>query len=167
MATVERDAILQRNAAEIVTFLAYIDALPPEAFDAEFSGDSHYRTVADLLGHLHAWHLAREGWSVVAAQGGVPEVPAPGYTWRDLDALNIMLRDKWRGPSIDDLRERLVDSHERLQDAVSAYDDEALADPQYFPWMHGIPFGKYCLMSGANHYVWARELIEAGLADPS
>ena len=165
MTTDQRDAILARNAAEMDALLAFIDALPPEAFDKKFAGDSHYETVADVLAHLHAWHLARESWSVIAAQGGIPEVPAEGYTWRDLDALNVKLRDEWRSTPIDELRGRLVDSHERLQDAVSAYDDDALADPTLFPWMHGLPFGRYCLMSGGEHYLWARELIEAGLAD--
>lgn len=165
MTTVDRDAILERNATEMAKLLEYIDALPERAFQAPFVGNSHYETVADVLAHLHAWHLARESWGVIAAQGGIPAVPAEGYTWRDLDALNIKLRDEWRGTSIEELRERLVDSHERLQDAVSAYDDEALADPEFFPWMHGISFGTYCLMSGAQHYQWARELIEAGLAD--
>jgi hypothetical protein len=45
-------------------------------------------SLKDLLAHIAVWDERGLGWIRVAAQGRMPEMPAAGYTWDDMDALN-------------------------------------------------------------------------------
>lgn len=45
-------------------------------------------SVKDTVAHLTAWMEYLMGWFAQARRGEVPDIPAKGYTWDDLDALN-------------------------------------------------------------------------------
>ena len=52
-------------------------------------GDAYKnRRVADVLAHLHAWHVVFDGWVAQERAGAAPAYPAEGYSWDDIDSLN-------------------------------------------------------------------------------
>jgi hypothetical protein len=45
-------------------------------------------SLKDLLAHIAVWDERGLGWIKAAAQGYMPDMPAAGYTWDDMDVLN-------------------------------------------------------------------------------
>ena len=86
---------------------------------------------------------------------------------RQLDDLNVVLRDRWQEATLDDIERRLDASHAGLQRLVQAHSDEELFDGAAYPWTRGSKLGEFCLECGGNHYAWARKTIAAGLPDPA
>jgi len=167
MGTEQRDALFQRNADEYAELKAVVARLRDGGrLDEAFGGQTRDRSVRDVLAHLLAWHLLLEGWYEDGMIGGSPALPADGYTWRELDALNVVLRDRWDQATIEDVERRLDASHAGLQRLVQAHSDEELFDGGAYPWTRGSKLGEFCLECGGNHYAWARKTIAAGLPDP-
>ncbi|HEX5858495.1 MAG TPA: ClbS/DfsB family four-helix bundle protein [Microbacterium sp.] len=167
MSVERRDALLRRNEDEYVLLRGMVERLRGDGrAEAEFDGDARDRTVRDVLAHLHAWHLLLEDWYAEGMAGGTPAIPAEGYTWRDLDALNLVLRDRWAGSSLDAVAALLDESHARLQRMIAAHDDGELFDATAYPWTGGSELGEFCLECGGNHYAWGRAAISQGLGDP-
>jgi hypothetical protein len=166
MATDQRDALVARNEDEYAQLKALIDRVRREGrIDEEFAGESRDRSVRDVLAHLLAWHLLLAGWYEEGMIGGSPAIPADGYTWRELDALNVMLRDRWQHTPLESVEYRLDASHAGVQRLLRTHSDEELFDAEVYPWTRGLRLGEFCLECAGNHYAWARDTIEAGLPD--
>ena len=133
--------------------------------EAAFATPARDRSVRDVLAHLYAWHLLLEGWYEEGMIGGSPALPAEGYTWRQLDALNVELRHRWADASVDDLERRLESSHAGLRRLVLAHSDDELFDRGAYPWTRGTALGDLCLECGSKHYAWARRTILAGIGE--
>lgn len=155
--------LMARNDAEFAELLTLIDGLADESLAAEFAGGGRDRNVRDVVAHLHAWHILLERWSSDGAAGGMPSIPAEGYTWRELDALNEELRRQWQETSLPELLALLRASHESLQAMVALRTDAELAAPDAFAWTQGSPLGALAWECGGNHYAWARGVIAGGL----
>lgn len=167
MATQQRDALLQRNDDEFAQLKTLVARLRDEGrIDEAFEGDARDRNVRDVLAHLLAWHLLLEGWYEEGMIGGTPAIPADGYSWRELDALNVVLRDRYQHASLAEIEYRLDLSHAGVQRLLRAHSDEDLFDEAAYPWTRGSHLGEFCLECGGNHYVWARTAIMTGLAVP-
>ncbi len=155
--------LIERNDAEFTRLVESIDPLPAERLDEEFAGDGRDRNVRDVVAHLHAWHILLEKWYADGEVGGTPAIPAEGYTWRELAALNEELRQQWQHTSLPEVLALLRASHQSLQAMVALHTDDELADPGAYAWTQGAPLGEFAWECGGAHYEWARRTIEAGL----
>ncbi len=158
-----RTELIARNDAELTELLTLIEGLPAERLDEEFAGEGRDRSVRDVVAHLHAWHILLEKWYADGTAGDTPSIPAEGYTWRELPALNEELRLQWQDTSLAELLPLLRASHESLQAMIALHDDRQLSDPAAFSWTQGSPLGEFAWECGGNHYAWARGVITAGL----
>ncbi|WP_345802346.1 ClbS/DfsB family four-helix bundle protein [Microbacterium sp. AZCO] len=166
MTSDRRDELVRRNDEEYAQLKALVAAMRDGGrIDEVFAGETRDRNVRDVLAHLLAWHLLLEGWYEEGMIGGSPAIPADGYTWKQLDALNVVLRDRWQDAVIDDVERRLDLSHAGLQRLLAAHSDEELFDADVYPWTRGLRLGEFGLECGGNHYAWARTTITAGLPD--
>ena len=166
MATEKRDALSQRNEEEYAQLKEVVERLRAAGrIEDPFTGDARDRSVRDVLAHLLAWHLLLEGWYEDGMIGGTPALPADGYTWRQLDALNVVLRDRWQDAPLDQIEQRLDASHAGLQRLIATHSDEELFDGSTYPWTRGSKLGEFCLECGGKHYAWARKTIAEGLAE--
>lgn len=144
------DAEGRHHAPPPVQHVFVRDAAPQQPRD---------RDATDVVNHLHAWHVLLIQWLDTDAAGGTPAFPAEGYTWGELDSLNRMLRDHYRGDgSLPAARDRLRTSH-----LVALARVERLSDADLFEtprdWAHGTLVGPVheCL---GGHYEWALEALE-------
>ncbi|GAA2015877.1 ClbS/DfsB family four-helix bundle protein [Microbacterium ulmi] len=160
----DREELIRRNDEEYSALTGLVARVrAADRVDEEFAGDARDRNVRDVLAHLHAWHLLLEGWYEDGMIGGSPALPAPGYTWSDLDALNVTLRDRWVDAPLEKVEALLDASHRGLQRLVSVHSDAQLFDGGTYPWTQGSALGSLCLECGGNHYRWGRAAIGAGL----
>jgi hypothetical protein len=158
-----RAELLSGNDAEFAALLKLIDDLPPERLAEEFAGTARDRNIRDVVAHLHAWHILLEKWYAEGETGGMPAIPAEGYTWQRLAELNEELRLQWQDTSLPELLALLRASHESLQAMVALHTDAELTGGTAYAWTQGSPLGEFAWECGGNHYVWARTTIAAGL----
>lgn len=113
------------------------------------------RDAVDVLNHLHAWHVLLLGWLEADAAGRAPAYPAEGYGWRDLDRLNVDLRDRYRGDGdLATARERLRASHRSVLARIDALDDAAIFSDGR-PWLRGATLAEPVHECLGGHYAWA------------
>lgn len=135
------------------------------ARDAELGAAYHGRRVADVLAHLHAWHLVFDGWVAQARAGSVPAFPAEGYTWDDLDALNDAFYQAHRDRPYEALRGMLVTSHRMMLTLLDTFTEDELLDPTAFAWLGGQSLGDVAHECLGAHYAWALKTFDnAGIA---
>lgn len=56
--------------------------------EMEIRGVQGEYSVKDIIAHVAAWEVRGTTWIQAVLRGEHPEMPAPGHTWADLDALN-------------------------------------------------------------------------------
>lgn len=126
-------------------------------------GDAYLgRRGADVLAHLHGWHLLFTGWCNDDKRGETPELPAAGYTWSDLRSLNDKIYDQFRAEPWARILEDTRDSHLALIELLRTYPAKALTERTRYAWAHGplIDLADECT---GKHYDWAIERVEASL----
>ena len=126
-------------------------------------GDAYLgRTGADVLAHLHGWHLLFAGWCREDGRGGEVMLPAPGYTWDNLRSLNDEIYERYRDLPWARVLEVTRGSHATMIDLLRTFPDGALADPTRYPWASGplLDLADECL---GKHYDWGIERVEASL----
>ncbi len=122
-------------------------------------------SVKDIMAHITDWERRMVGWIDDSLHGEVPQRPAPGMTWDNLDQLNeqIYLSNRDR-----DLRDVSADFHRSYENAlasVEALTEEDLTDPQRFAWREGTPLWHLVAANMWEHYQEHRESIEKWLKE--
>jgi hypothetical protein len=110
------------------------DVAPDRVDEPGVAGDWSFR---DVVAHLFAW---RDGSLrlLEAEARGEPEPPPPwpGSLTTD-EAIGAWLHERDRDLPASAVLAAYLDTFARLRAAVLALPDDALTDPDYFPWMNG------------------------------
>ena len=122
-------------------------------------------SVKDILAHITDWEQRMVRWIEESMRGEVPERPAPGMTWDDLDRLNqeIYLLNKERAPA--DVLAESDSSYQRALTAVEALAEKDLLDPRRFEWRQGDPLWHMVAANTWWHYKEHRETISNWLKE--
>ena len=120
-------------------------------------------SVKDLMAHIIDWEGRLVQWIEESLRGEVPQRPAPGMTWDDLDRLNkqtyVLNKDRDLGDVLADFHR----SYERALATVEALPEEDLVDPQRFAWREGAPLWHMVAANMWEHYQEHRESIDTWL----
>jgi hypothetical protein len=122
-------------------------------------------SVKDILAHITEWERRTVQWIHESLRGEVPQRPAPGMAWDDLDGLNeqiyMLNKDRPLSEVLDDFRSA---HHQSLQ-AVEALTEEDLIDPQRFAWRAGEPMWHMVAANTWLHYQEHGEAIRKRLRE--
>lgn len=154
-----KDQLVDASDSRYRALLALVDDLPADALDREFGFEDRDRRVRDVLGHLHAWHLMMLGWYEEGMAGGHPAIPAPGYTWSTLPALNAEIWQRCQDADLPTTRAALELSHRRMQELIQSHTDAELFTKRRYPWTGSTSLGAYLVSSTSSHYDWAAKKI--------
>lgn len=157
MSSVRSAALATEADATLTTLIARADA----SRDTELGVAYHDRRVADVLAHLHAWHVVFDGWVAQDRSGAVPAFPAEGFTWKDLDALNDAFYRAHRARPYEALRAMLLASHRSMLSLLDTFTEEELDAPDGFAWLGGQPLGDVANECLAAHYQWGLRTFDA------
>jgi len=141
----------------LAAVLARADADPSFELGAAY----HSRRVADVLAHLHAWHLVFDGWVAQDRSGSIPAFPAEGYTWNELDALNDAFYQAHRERPYEAIRGMLLTSHRAMLHLLHTFSDAELTDTSAHPWLNGQSLGDVADECLGEHYEWALKTFDA------
>lgn len=130
------------------TYDAALAAIP--APDAPLRDDGW--SAKDIAGHVAVWERRLAHDIQVSLRGETPERPEPGYTWDQMDELNIR----------DMLASRALSTAEALADAqaaftetralVAALSEETLFTPGLFAWTEGERLALWVRYDMWEHY---------------
>lgn len=122
-------------------------------------------SVKDLLAHLVEWERMFMGWYEAGRRGVTPEIPAPGYTWSEMDALNERIYLKYRDRPLEDVLVDFEDSYQKVYKLVEGIPEEEIFAVGSYKWVGKGNLVSYILANTANHYRWAKEKVRAWLKE--
>ena len=156
-----REELLTRTAADFERLIEAVEEVDPE----RRLGPSDYPrgSIKDMLAHLHAWHEMFLEWERVGRRGVVPEMPAPGYGWRDTPALNMEIHERHKDDAWQTVLANLRDSHTRIRAVIESYGDEELFEKKRFAWTGSTSVGSYAVSATTSHYDWAGKHLRRSL----
>ena len=137
-----------------------MDTMTDEDQSATFSFEDRDRNVRDVLVHLYEWHQMVESWHKIGTlQGGVPDVPGTGYTWKTLPDLNQKIWEKYQATSLADAKEMLKGSHQRVIALIEPHTNDDLFAKGIYKWTKSSTLGAYFVSATSSHYDWAMKKL--------
>ncbi len=141
---------IQKEYTALEKFLA-----PLTAEQMAFSSAPGAWAVKDILAHLHEWQQMFFRWYEAGLRGEMPEVPAPGYKWNQLPALNQSIYEKYRSLSPEQALAMFRESHHKTIEFIKSLPEADLTMPGLYKWMNQNTLMAYLNANTAAHYVWA------------
>ncbi|MEL7341116.1 MAG: ClbS/DfsB family four-helix bundle protein, partial [Bacteroidota bacterium] len=117
------------------------------------------RNIRDVLGHLHHWHKLMVSWYEIGMRGEKPEMPAPGYTWKTVPALNREIHQMYTAVTLEELKVLLAKSHASMISLIEQHNEVELFEKKRYPWTGSTSLAAYLISATSSHYAWARKLI--------
>ena len=116
-------------------------------------------SIKDILAHLMDWEQRFIGWYQAGIRGEVPEIPAPGIGWEQLDILNQQIYKKHRARSIEDVLRDFHESYNQILSIVEGISEEEMFAIGRYAWLGESSMVDVILGNTANHYQWAKQHI--------
>jgi hypothetical protein len=120
-------------------------------------------SAKDHVGHLAEWERMLFGWYDAGQRGESPAVPAEGYTWATMDALNRRIFEQHRDDQPEHVLADWHDTSRRLLALTEATSEADLYTPGRFAWTGRGTLASFVYECGPNHYRWAAREIKRGL----
>lgn len=149
--------LLEFGKSEFKNLFKLINKLTPKARDEVHVFDN--RTTKDIVAHLYAWHLLLLGWYEEGMKGKKPAIPAPGYTIKDIPALNEKLYQEYKSVPWSKLKKQFIGTHKKIINIISGYSDQELTAKKKYVWTGSTNMASYFASALSSHYVWAINLI--------
>lgn len=122
--------------------------------------DSRDKSIRDVLAHLHEWHAMLERWYLEGMSGDQPLMPAPGYSWRELDSLNQHILKCYQRVDSLTVEKKFKASHTRLIELAEHHSGEELLTKRYYKWTNSSTLLTLFTANLAEHYMWALPILE-------
>ena len=116
-------------------------------------------SIKDIMAHLVDWEQRFLGWYQAGLRGEIPQTPAPGLTWEDLDQLNQDIYNRNRNRPPESIMAEFDSSYEQVMQTICAIPEEEIFHPGVFAWTGNSNLATFILANTANHYRWAKTHI--------
>ncbi len=93
-------------------------------------------SVKDVLAHLYEWQQMFFHWYQTGLRGEKPAVPAEGYKWSQLPALNQHIYETYRDLPLDDIQHLFRESHKKTITLVESLPETDLFTRGKYAWMN-------------------------------
>ncbi|MDO7977041.1 ClbS/DfsB family four-helix bundle protein [Oceanotoga teriensis] len=138
-----------------------IDTMTEEEQNSLFLFEDRDKNLRDVLVHLYEWHQMVNRWHRIGTiEGGIPEVPGKGYTWRTLPDLNLEIWKKYQDVSLDSSKKMLKESHKMILDLIESHTNDELFSKKVYKWTKSTTLGAYFVSATSSHYDWAMKKIK-------
>ena len=117
-------------------------------------------SVKDILAHLAEWQQMNLDWYAAGLRGEKPQLPAPGFTLRDLPRFNHMIYLKHHRRSLRAVMDDFQVHHDQILALIKSLTDSDLTMLGRYSWTGpSWTLSDYLRASTAAHYLWARTRI--------
>jgi len=150
--------ILEQSKKEHERLEQLLATLTPEQMEA--AGVEWTWSVKDVLMHLYEWEQMVMRWLSASQRGETPCVPAEGYKWNQLPALNQHIYEKYHDLPLPEALEKFQASYRQVTAVIEGLSEEELFTPGRYPWMNQNALASYFASCTSSHYVWAIKEIK-------
>ena len=120
-------------------------------------------SAKDHVAHLAEWERLLFFWYDAGARGENPPVPAPGYTWATIDALNKEIYDRHRDDQLEHvLADWQATSRQLIALAQGISEADLYTTGRYAGTGRGT-LASFVYECGPNHYRWSMVEMKRGL----
>ena len=115
-------------------------------------------SIKDILAHLTAWEQMCLGWWRAGLRGEKPNLPAEGYKWSQLPALNAAI---WKANHRRRYADVLLDyraSFDEIMATIDGLTNTQLFSREQVDWTGTNTLGAYFVSATSSHYDWALKL---------
>ena len=155
--------LLELAEINLNSLLDFIDGLPDKIKNGIYKNDElndRDKTIADVICHLHEWHLMFLRWYTDGMAGKKPEILAPGYTMKDIVALNHVIYEKYKGTELKKAITMFKKSYKDVIAVVEKHNDDELFTKQKYKWTGTTSLGSYLISATSSHYDWGLKTIK-------
>ena len=156
----------QKSFDELLAIIADVPARKRNKSVETADCDKNFR---DVLMHLYEWHAMLERWYREGMDGDTPDMPVPGYKWRNLNQLNQLIWQQYPDVKLTQAIKKVTLSHYRIMRLIENHNDEEIFMKKYYKWTKTSNLYSYFAANTVDHYNWAikkcekiAELIKAG-----
>ena len=143
--------------------LDFINELPDDIKNKTFKNNElndRDKTVSDVICHLHEWHLMMGTWYKTGMSGKKPAIPAEGYTFQTLPALNHKIWEQYKGTDLKEAIKLFKKSYKDMIALIGKHTDDELFLKKKYPWTGTTSLGSYLISSTSSHYDWGLKTIK-------
>jgi hypothetical protein len=119
------------------------------------------RNVKDLVAHMTDWEQRMVKWTNETLSGIVPQRPAPGMSWDDLDKLNEQIYQANKDKPQAEVLSASSNSYAQALELIKGLTEQDFFDGSRFAWREGDPLWHMIAANTWWHYKEHREQIEA------
>jgi hypothetical protein len=159
-----KNELLELSELNFNKLLEFIDSLPDEIKNGIYKNDElndRDKTIADVICHLHEWHLMMENWYKVGMSGKKPIIPAEGYTFKTLPALNHKIWEKYKGTELKKAMTMFRKSHNDVMILIEKHNDDELFTKKKYEWTGTTSLGSYLISATSSHYDWGLKTVKS------
>lgn len=128
------DAIMKKGDK----FIAEFEDIPEQDWD-ELLPEADARTPRQMLAYQLGWMSLLLDWEHSEEEGHVMHMPAPGYSWDQLDELYEMFYETWRNATPDQMIETFNEQISYLCWMITAFSQEELFEQGHRQWASSTP----------------------------
>ena len=152
-------AAIQKDYAALEKFLT-----PLSSEQLAFTITPGAWAIKDILAHLYAWQQMLFTWYETGLRGETPAVPAPGYKWNQLPALNQQIYTTYCTLTPEQALGLFRESHQNTLLWIESLSDADLITPGRYEWMNHNTLMAYLNSVTAAHYIWALKEAKKALS---
>ena len=155
--------LLDLSTANLQKLLDFILSLPKEFQTKEYKNNElndRDKTIADVMCHLHEWHMMMADWYKIGMSGKKPAMPAEDVTWKTLPVLNKRIHEKYKGTELKKAIAMFKKSHKKVMALIETHSDEELFTKKKYQWTGSTSLGSYLISATSSHYDWAFKTIK-------
>ena len=160
--TTKKD-LLEQSELNFNNLLEFIDGLPEAVKNGTYKNDElndRDKTIADVICHLHEWHLMMGNWYKVGMSGKKPAIPAEGYTFQTLPKLNRKIWEKYEGTELKKSITMFKKSYKDIMALIEKHNDDDLFTKKKYEWTGTTSLGSYFISATSSHYDWGLKTIK-------
>jgi hypothetical protein len=143
--------------------LEFIDDLSDEIKNGIYKKDElndRDKTIADVICHLHEWHLMMENWYKIGMSGKKPAILAEDVTWQTLPVLNHRIYEKYKGTDLKEAIKLFKKNHKTVTALIEKHTDDELFTKKKYQWTGTTSLGEYLISATSSHYDWGLKIIK-------
>lgn len=114
----------------------------------------------DVLAHLSEWTGMVLGWHSTGLKGETPKMPAEGFNWRQIPALNQQIYEAHKDDTLPDVKKRFKKSYKQILKLAESLGEDELFERSHFSWTGKNNVATYVISGSCSHYAWAYKRIK-------
>lgn len=122
-------------------------------------------SIKDVLAHLLAWEQMCLGWYKAGLRGETPPLPAKGYNWAQIPALNRAIYERYHDCVLAEVLKQYRTSYRQMLKTVQGLTEEDLFTPKRYAWTGKNALAAYFIGATSSHYLWARKEVRKCLKE--